>query len=83
MGEGGSCQTEGGIKDKVRSMNRFTDSSRAIACRETLCLVKGCTVVKVRYGGVVVLRCRESTRRLGGHGGLKIMKRIASFTSLV
>lgn len=31
-----SCQTEGGIKDKVRSVRGFTGSNRAIACRETL-----------------------------------------------
>lgn len=33
--------------------------------------------------GMEALRCRQSWRRLGGHGGLEIIKGEASFTSLV
>lgn len=50
----------------------------------------GClSIVTARYGwvglgtGGLKFLVVESARRLGGHEGLKIMKRKASFTSLV
>lgn len=46
-------------------------------------LVKGCTVVTARYGGGGHSGGGGGTRRLGGRGGVEIMKRKASFTSLV
>lgn len=71
----------------VRCMSGFPDSSSFAACRdEGLC---GCSWLKVvlflapSMAGVEAPRCRESTTRLEGHGGLEIMKGKASFTSLV
>ena len=73
-------------KVRVGSMSGFTGSGGAMACRETglghYGLLKVFLLLRTGMGDGG-MGGRKFTRRLGGHGGLEIMKRKASFTSLV
>lgn len=53
-------------------MSGFTGSSKAMACRETgvmpVWLVKGCTAVIARYGGIAAFRQRKHKEVRGSRG---------------